>query len=726
MKTTEQKKEKSLFLLRAEIEKLRTSLEKESYIEEKVAILDREPIVKAALKRFADLALYLSRLSLFRQYVGKIALAVGQEQLFDVANSDIPNCWETLIDDLIAVEDLYKPIGGIIGYQLRAFELLLQKNTADDQLAFSFHMPPKIEIATETRQVRKSVIDGIKAQGKLAELYPVGGAADRLQLVDEVTQEKLPAARLVFLGNHLLEGVIRDLQAREYLAFRLLNKQVVTPIAMMTSEVNGNAEHIEAICAENHWFGRPKESFRFFNQPLVPTFTEQGTWCLESFGKLLLRPSGHGVIWTLAEREGIFDWFRKLGKEKILIRQINNPMAAIDYGLIAFLGIGWKQNKLFGFASCPRMSNTQEGVNVVKVIQTIHGEKAVLTNIEYCDFERFGLEKKGSKTSYSGFLFPSNTNILFADLAAATEAAKKLPFPGLLVNFRDMNYFDGKKIKKDRVARLEATMQNIADFFAIEKKKDESPVKGLTSYLTLNERRKTISTAKRKTNPNGSLIETPDGCYYDFLKNAHELLEHHCGIELPPLVNEETFKTCGPTFLFSYHPALGPLYSIIGQKVRKGRFSMGSELHLEIADVDIFDLTLQGSLLVGATSVVGHIDECKQLCYSYRTGQCILHRVRVENKGIDWSGDHLFWKHDVKRSECLEIRLIGHSQFIAKDITLSGNLTIEVPDGVRMIARQKGRDVVFEEEAIKESAPFWHYKVGSEDHIVLSRTETFH
>lgn len=46
----------------------------------------------------------------------------------------------------------------------------------------------------------------------MAEIYPLGGAGDRLGLVDEVTGECLPVAMLPYCGRTLLEGLIRDLQ----------------------------------------------------------------------------------------------------------------------------------------------------------------------------------------------------------------------------------------------------------------------------------------------------------------------------------------------------------------------------------------------------------------------------------------------------------------------------------------------------------------------------------
>lgn len=46
----------------------------------------------------------------------------------------------------------------------------------------------------------------------MGEIYPLGGAADRLGLVDPETGECLPAAMLSYCGRTLLEGLIRDLQ----------------------------------------------------------------------------------------------------------------------------------------------------------------------------------------------------------------------------------------------------------------------------------------------------------------------------------------------------------------------------------------------------------------------------------------------------------------------------------------------------------------------------------
>lgn len=91
----------------------------------------------------------------------------------------------------------------------------------------------------------------------------VAGAGDRLGLVDEETGESVPTAMLPYCGRTLLEGLVRDLQAREALHWRLTARQVVTPLALMTSDAKGNHRRLTALLDSLGWFGRCPESFRW-------------------------------------------------------------------------------------------------------------------------------------------------------------------------------------------------------------------------------------------------------------------------------------------------------------------------------------------------------------------------------------------------------------------------------------------------------------------------------
>jgi hypothetical protein len=72
----------------------------------------------------------------------------------------------------------------------------------------------------------RAAAQGLLAMPYLSEILPVGGAGDRLGLRCEVTGEGLPAAMLLYCGRSMMEGLIRDLQAKEYLYWQLTGTQV--------------------------------------------------------------------------------------------------------------------------------------------------------------------------------------------------------------------------------------------------------------------------------------------------------------------------------------------------------------------------------------------------------------------------------------------------------------------------------------------------------------------
>ncbi|MEI8301532.1 MAG: UTP--glucose-1-phosphate uridylyltransferase, partial [Chlamydiota bacterium] len=552
-------------------------------------------------------------------------------------------------------------------------------------------------------------------------LYPVRCAADRLKLQDEKTHEDLPAARLEFLGHTLLEGMIRDLQAREYVYFQVFHKQIITPIALMTSHEKNNHELVQEIIQQAQYFGRPKESFKIFAQPLVPTFTQDGIWCLKAPMQLLLKPGGHGVIWKLAAQEKVLDWFLSQGRKKVLVRQINNPIAGVDLGLIALTGVGCKEKKLFGFASCVRRVKTSEGMNVLKERVSQHGIYATLSNIEYCDFEKLGIQDRSQCEGDPYSVFPSNTNILFADVEAMRQAVEDVPYPGMLVNLKSMKYY-GQEDPNATVARLELLMQNIADAFEekIPQPLQENLEPELPTFIVFNKRHKTISPTKKQFVPKSGLVETALGCFYDYLKNCKELLEGACGFDLPNLPAEEAFLKEGPSFIAVYHPCLGPLYSIISQKIYGGSLARGSELQLEIAEVKIEKLSIQGSLLVQSDQVMGHQVE-GVLSYSNQVGRCYLKNVTVKNEGINFSKPNIFWKNKIYRKQACSIRLEGFSEFRAENVVLEGNLSIVVKNGEKVTAVQEGDCVVFVREPLKleETKAYWQYTLSLDQTIEL-------
>lgn len=697
-----------------------------SLAEEKLGVLNSWGMVKDFLKKPSPLRTFLSGLSPECEVVIKSLIAIGQAgKIFSFpVDSSLSEKMRELLEKFIEVERFYEEMGGIVGYHWMTLKLLCLQNFTTVPSSIEHQSFQGIDISSESLEVKRAIAWGIKNMSQMAEIYPVGGAADRLRLQDEKTGIPLPASKLLFAGKTLLEGLIADLQAREYLHYKLMGKHLTTPVAMMTSQEKDNHAKILGLCMEKRWFGRPESSFKFFCQPSVPVMNKEGTWVVEGKLQPLFKPGGHGVIWKLARDEGIFDWLFSQKRKKALVRQINNPIAGTDYGLLAFTGLGCKMDKTFGFASCPRQTRAMEGINVL--VEKKEGDRFsyLLTNIEYCDFKKFNIidEPVSHGSPYSKF--PSNTNILFADLDALLKAVLRSPIPGMLVNVKKIAYQTEKGEVEEEIARLESTMQNIADAFV---ETFDKPLKAeerdrLRTFLTYNERRKTISTAKRGFVLGSSLLETPEGCFLDLLKNAKDLLER-CQIQVPEVNDAANFIIKGPTFLFLYHPALGPLYSVIAQKMRRGRLSMGSELQLEIADLDSENLEVLGSLRIQAASLMGRADAKGVTRYSNQTGKCTLKNVKVANAGIDRSQPNIYWKNVIFRKESCHILLHGNAEFHAEDVILSGDLFIEVENGMRATAVNVDGKLHIRKEPIEKPTWIWNYTFAEDESVIIEKVK---
>lgn len=670
-----------------------------SSLEKRSALIKNFPVVKNFLEKSFDLKKSLSNLSEEKKYALYSLLAIGQgEQLLPPGNFPTKDVLNELLHQLLIVEEFYREIGGIVGYHITCLQLLAEKETRKKKGIY--HTPQAQSIDSYDDFVRENVIAGIRNLPFIAEMYPVGGAADRLSLRDEITGEFQIAATLEFAQKSLLEWLINDLQAREFVYWKLFGKQISIPIVLMSSEEKNGTKHLQNLLSEKKWFGRKKEDFFLFSQPLIPTMNSEGTWCVKGPSQLLLKPGGHGVIWKLAKETGALDWLEKKGRTKALMRQINNLVAGNDYGLLAFLGIGFSQNKDFGFASCPRAKGVSEGVNVV--IETREGFS--LTNIEYCDHEHFQVDEEN---------LLANTNILFVDLKTIEKLLPSCPIPGMLVNAKKMKYKNHLgHIKEEEILRLESMMQNIADAL-IEKDLMKR------TFLTSNRRRKTISTIKKEFAFGSSMLQTPEQCFLDLLENARDLLVNFCDFEIPSMRDPSSFFLEGPLFIFLYHPAFGPQYEIIAQKLRGGRIAMGSEVKIHIADLYAENLDVDGSLQILTDAIMGHIDEEGILNFSESTGKCILKRVKVRNSGINREASRSFWKDEIVHREKCEILIEEGGEFYAEDVILRGDLRLRVPSGVKVTASMNEGRLELMEEVLSQPSWKWRYEVTQDNHIAL-------
>jgi hypothetical protein len=582
------------------------------------------------------------------------------------------------IEQLADAERFYDRQGGLVGYQAELLEHLWQEPTSQ---ASAFLQPPFRDLQCQTPELWRLIKQGLEALPQCAELYPIGGAGDRLGLKDPTTGEFLPVALLQFDRKTLLQGLIDDLFAREWLYYRIFGQQVTCPIAMMTSQEKENDAKIRAFCHAMSWFGRGSENFTLFTQPLVPVIDPEGDWIQLPTGQVLLKPGGHGVIWRLMQEKGVVNWLFDHHAHLILVRQINNPLAASDRNLLALVGIGLDEGKVMGFASCPRVVGAAEGMNVVRMTLEPSGPVATLTNVEYTDFTKVGWRDEPTAPGSPYSAFPSNTNILFLNLQKALVELPELPVSGTILNLKPAQIIPENSDKRV-VGRLESTMQNLADHLGtpISQKvwhehveHQQLPLPDLKVFCTRNERNQTLSATKRMWREGEPLLETPQGAYLDLLSQRLEVLRS-AGWLVPDQQGPH------PVAQVYWHPALGPLHALVRQKLQRGKLDLGSELVLNVAEAVCHDLEIQGSLIVEADHPLGPRTQ-EKIQFAPSCGQLYLQGVKVRNLGADRDSPGWDATARPKHLETCRIVLRGASRFIARDVIFRGDVRIEVADG---------------------------------------------
>ena len=152
----------------------------------------------------------IGKLQTHDQYLLLSLLAIGQDHVLlappQGSQDALKQGLDKLLETLRRVETFYDSLGGLVGYQEKSLSLVAaslvdpkastQEPTAAAETRYL--VPKPVDLAAEDgREVaREATRSGLLAMPSLAEIYPVGGAGDRLGLVDEVTGECLPAAML--------------------------------------------------------------------------------------------------------------------------------------------------------------------------------------------------------------------------------------------------------------------------------------------------------------------------------------------------------------------------------------------------------------------------------------------------------------------------------------------------------------------------------------------------
>lgn len=266
---------------------------------------------------------------------------------------------------------------------------------------------------------------------------------------------------------------------------------------------------------------------------------------------------------------------------------------------------------------------------------------------------------------------------------------------------------EGGVCVRRKIARLESMMQAISLNMSSSIGLD---CHDLSAFVGLYDREKSLSVTKRAFEQGKNFHETPEACLYDWLEACRHLFSEMCHFKMPPSQSFEDFLRRGPNFVGFFHPALGPLWSVIGQKVKNGTISSGSELELEIAEISMEGLQLHGSLRILSLQPVGSYKESGHLVMNRHVGRAYIRNFAVRNKGMQNSSlkDHL--NRMVNRAETCTIVLEGRSEIIIEDVTIDGNFELTVPDKMqaRIVATQGGH---FEVIMSPYKVPSFEYRI---------------
>lgn len=106
----------------------------------------------------------------------------------------------------------------------------------------------------------------------------------------------------------------------------------------------------------------------------------------------------------------------------------SNPMAGTDATLLSLSGAGYADSRSFGFASCPRVVGAAEGMNVLLERRMCHPDGRIehaynVTNVEYTEFEKQGIDDVPAAPGSQYSCFPANTNVLYVGLKASSDMA---------------------------------------------------------------------------------------------------------------------------------------------------------------------------------------------------------------------------------------------------------------------------------------------------------------
>lgn len=179
------------------LEGLLSKLKEANSLSFKVKILNEQPLV---YEFYPSLLKVLPYISEKQEFALKSLLAVGQGPIvFRQLNTlnKIDHLLKKLLDVLLQLEKDYHSLGGIIGYHLTVLNLIfLKKDPLKSSRDIKYYHPQGKDISKNSPEVNKYVDWGVEALPLIGEIYPVGGAGDRLGLCEKKNRQAYACCKI--------------------------------------------------------------------------------------------------------------------------------------------------------------------------------------------------------------------------------------------------------------------------------------------------------------------------------------------------------------------------------------------------------------------------------------------------------------------------------------------------------------------------------------------------
>ncbi len=257
---------------------------------------------------------------------------------------------------------------------------------------------------------------------------------------------------------------------------RLLNLKshygVTVPWYIMTSSLNYDAtlEHFK----KYDYFGYPESDIHFFNQGMIPAFSEDGKILMQSKSEVALVPDGNGGCFSALHKSGMLQDMKDRGVKHVFLYGVDNALIEVcDPEYVGF----YLSEKKAASAKVVKKAYPEEKVGLFALRNGLPGV------IEYSDID----DETRKKVDSEGNLIFDGGNIAVHMVAIeAIERLKEEPLP-YHTAFKKVGYINEKKVfvtpNKENAYKFEQFMFDIftqigeLSLFEVNRSSEFAPIK---------------------------------------------------------------------------------------------------------------------------------------------------------------------------------------------------------------------------------------------------------